>query len=264
MSQETAEKLHILETVEQDKRHLFETYSYGENIHSPERVMNDDFNAEQAQYWLLETLAKAKLSNPDTFIAIVAGSFDVPHPNHEWYLRDCRLRAAQQMLESEGIESASQRQLQQAIASDQLKLIVSIDSDKSIDVRKSGDPSKGGVKRPIYPWSVRAERIAGYTFDDPNDGKIHYVADVVSKECRVDFANTSMERCYDVAKMLDQYGLLSSYIAYGEHQEDIDFANSLSCKSVIIPLELVYAHDPRTNQNYKSSGIIKQAQGDFK
>lgn len=48
-----------------------------------------DFNrkpeAAKAQSWLLEKLAEVKTS--DKLIVLVVGAFDIPHLNHDWFLR---------------------------------------------------------------------------------------------------------------------------------------------------------------------------------
>jgi hypothetical protein len=189
---------------------------------------------------------------------MVAGAFDVPHDAHEWYIRSCRMMAAERMLIQRG-EAPSIATLQEAIAGDEVCLIVSIDADEALSKRKGGVPEKGGIPRPVYPWQARAHRIAGYCFETV-DGAYRPAADLVSKEGG-EYENSHLACAYELAGHLANYGLLDGYIVFDEHEKDIMTARQLGFDPIVISQESSFALDPRTHTKYSSSGIIKRIQG---
>jgi|GEM_PF-2558716 hypothetical protein len=242
---------------------------YGNNLFSQNRITPENMPPQNQFTFIAEKLSEHRLNhelnyenNPDdTYIALVAGSFDVPHENHEWFLRHCRAAAAEKMLEKQGFDSneIDNDMLTKAITSPNLFLIVSLDSDKNLDIRKSGKAEKGGIKRPIYNWQQRANRLAGYSFN--LDNSIFNTVDLVAKECRQDFFNSPLESAATMAKSLNNLQLLDGYIVFDEHEGDIVNANTVDCDTIVISKDDIYAKDS-SGTRLSSSYYIKKIRGD--
>src|SRR5438309_2033099 len=79
--------------------------------------------------------------NPSS-IVLVDGAFDVPHPNHDWYLRHCRLLGAKLLLDKLQ-EPIDEHSLREAVASKAVSLVVTVDADAKIQAKKGGLAAKG-------------------------------------------------------------------------------------------------------------------------
>lgn len=240
------------------KQELHDVYGNEARLHSGDRVMDSDISPVEALHWLQERLAAAKLAGK--YVAMVPGGFDVPHDNHEWYIRHCRLLAAKRSLQDNGIP-LSVDTIRTAMDSSNLYLLVSIDSDEALNARKGGDPAKGGAPRPIYPWQSRAHRIAGYSYKNPETGEVHHAVDIVSKECSVNFTDTPLQNAASLSAYLHALGLLDTILVYPEHPQDEMNARANGIDPIVIP-EFVYAIDPRTGVEFHSSDIIRGIRGD--
>lgn len=248
------------QTPEQELRELHDIFGNGDKLHASHRVMPENLPPTDAVTWISERVAEAKLQGKYT--ALVAGGFDVPHDNHEWYIRDCRARVAKRVLEQNGIEPTSAA-IMDMMTNGRIALIVSIDSDEALDARKGGQAEKGGIPRPVYPWSARAHRIAGYSFEHPVTGQVHHAADIISKECPVSCADTPLQSANSLISHLGSLDLLDSYIVFDEHPQDEINARNNGFDPIIVPQAVVYARDPRTDAGYKSSSIIKRIRGNL-
>lgn len=195
-------------------------------------------------------------------IALVAGSFDVPHPSHEKYLRRVRAIVGARVLHDLGYIDLDIMDIQKVIASDDLLLYTSIDSNYALDRRKSSAASKGGVKRPIYDWQTRAERVADYTFPT-YDNKYRSTVDLVSTEGDRDLLGTPLEKARTIAKEFgpDGRNLIDYWAVFDEHQQDIDDAEAAGFDPIIIHNDKNDIIDPMTGRNFSSSDIIRRAQG---
>lgn len=186
-------------------------------------------------------------------VVLVDGAFDVPQPNHEWYLRHCKLLAA------EAISRYSARGSREILANNDVALAVTVDADEKIALKKSNKPAKGGVQRPIYPWDARANRVAGYAYDI--DEKVHYVADIVTPEGDSIHQGTLLESSLHLAHGLHKRGLVDDLVVYSEHQETIREARRIGVNPLVISEDILYELNPQTNKDWSSSGIIGRAQG---
>lgn len=240
------------ETVGDNKEEIFEVY--GSSLYEPERIMYPDALSTGK---LIERIAEFKAGG--AHIVLVDGAFDVPHPNHEWYLRHCRLLAAQQMLLARG-DKLTINHVREAIESDLVKLIVTVDADTRISRLKGGNATKGGVNRPIYPWSARAGRLAGYTFRGQS-GAYQPVVDLVTVEGDDEHVGTPLEDSLILAECLARDGLLDNLVVFGEHLATIERAKAMLITPIIVPVDLIYEVNPQTNEKWKSSSIIARAQG---
>ena len=237
-----------------DVQALFDVY--GETLHSEARVMYPDPSRgeQEIHHTLFNSLAQDKLAG--AYTALVDGAFDVPHDNHEWYLRHCRMLAAKRILETRNLLPTTQA-LREAVASSQLRLIVTVDADAKVAAKKGGKAEKGGIPRPVYPWQSRAHRLAGYHFTD-HYGQNHQTVDYVTVEGDPGHHGTPLESSLTLAESLAAHGLLDSTIVYGEHAGTIQDAVRRGLDPIVIPNDqYTYAVDPRTQEEYRSSDIIK-------
>lgn len=101
-----------------------------------------------------------------------SGVYDLLHLDHAGYLLHTKATGAAVHYTKEGhikpwealSSEDQQRYTAQALGNGALRLIVSVDGDKSVAVRKSG---KAGGPRPIYAWHTRALMVASQTFINP-------------------------------------------------------------------------------------------------
>lgn len=205
-----------------------------------------------------DTIQQMRAKAAETAIVLVDGAFDVPHPNHDWYLRHCRLLGAQLLLDKLGVP-ADTYSLRDAVASSAVSLVVTVDADARISGKKGGLANKGGVQRPIYPWALRAERVAGLTFQ--MDDQLRYVADLVTVEGDPDHVGTPLESSLALARFMNRCGLLDGLVVYGEHQETIVSSFSSGLHTLVIANQENYAVNPVDDRPWSSSGIIRRAQG---
>lgn len=244
-----------LEAIEGSKDRLFSVF--GEQLHSDERVVYPE-TAEQIAF-LLNEIARFKLQGGH--ILLVDGAFDVPHPNHEWYLRHCRAIAAERQLIERGIRPTAEK-IRERASSNSVRVIVTVDADEKISRKKGNDPAKGGVPRPIYPWGARAHRVAGYAFGI-NGSKDFFkpVVDLVTVEGDPTHAGTPLESSLTLADCLKEAGLLDTLVIFGEHASTVNEASRFGSALAVIPESINYEEHPLTGQTWKSSQIIRRAQG---
>ena len=196
-------------------------------------------------------------------LALVDGAFDVPHNNHEWYLRHCKMIGAHATLKAtSGHDVAFDELIAHSEANpeflSQAKLAVTVDADSKVAAKKSGLSEKGGVTRPIYPWSARADRLAGYHF--AHAGRLHQTVDLVTVEGDNVHIGTPLESSLALAAFLKSEKLLDTFIVFGEHSATVDEADALDLEPIIIP-ETPYELNPQTGTSWSSSDIIRRAQG---
>jgi hypothetical protein len=93
----------------------------------------------------------------------VTGGFDLFTLNHVRGLVQARILAAAYLL---GIEpglplgEAGVTTLLDLASSQQLKLLVSIDTNEAVKAAKGNNPSKGDAERPFLSWTTRAELVS--------------------------------------------------------------------------------------------------------
>lgn len=186
-------------------------------------------------------------------VAITDGAFDVPTENHVWALRECRRRAARIHFGAE-FDSADQQSKLRLVASSSILLVATIDSDLKVRALKSRDESKGGAERPVYPWRMRATRVAGLTVPD-GDGAFRQIVNLSLPEGR-DVGPPALADHLTFGSHLIERGLLGSWIISADHPQ----AQHIQ---VIFPtVEIVptrtYVTDPKTGALWSSSHIIRR------
>jgi hypothetical protein len=200
------------------------------------------------------------LAHDGRHIALVDGSYDVPHPNHQWFLQHCRLLAAQNHFAQDGRQlPASAHEL---AASDEVVLVVTLDTDAKMSQLKSDQNGKGGVPRPIYPWELRAQYIANF-MTPVATGRFRPVVDRITIDGTAEDLEPPLGTHMHLGEVLLSRQALSSWIFYGEHYqraaeaEELIVASGSGASVVVIPDKTNYSLD-RQGKPWGSSGIIKK------
>lgn len=113
----------------------------------------------------------------DLLTVFTSGVFDLLHMDHMAYLLHVKATGAAVQYDRQGhrklwdeLEPKQQQDYTiQALSERAIRLVVSIDGDKSVAVRKGSKPEKSGIPTPIYGWKTRAMMVAGLSFVDPNN-----------------------------------------------------------------------------------------------
>ncbi len=93
-------------------------------------------------------------------VLFTAGVFDLLHATHLLALTHYRLLGAYEYLLRKGITKPTVRQLHSVAASDAVRLIISVDTDKRVARDKSFLTSKGNSPKPIVSWENRVLLLA--------------------------------------------------------------------------------------------------------
>ena len=240
------------------------TQLFNGSLHNSDRLM---YPAEDTTESIEATVVSRvqRLRQELGAITLVDGAFDVPHVNHEWYLRHCKVIGMFALLHTQGHtditmqNAAAYLQAYPHVASAS-RLITTVDADSKIAAKKSGLSAKGGVERPIYPWIGRAERLAGYHFE--LNGQLHQTVDLVTVEGDPQHKGTPLESSLTLAQFLASENLLDNLVVYGEHSSTIATADELGLNPIVISDTEQYAINPQTNREWSSSDIIRRAQGE--
>lgn len=236
---------------------------FGGGLHDKNRLLYPNATDESVESRVITRFRGLReLGN----IALVDGAFDVPHNNHEWYLRHCKLIGIFAALQAQYGDNLQYTDVAMRLQSEPTlakaaSLAVTVDADSKVAAKKSGLEHKGGVRRPIYPWNARADRLAGYHFELA--GTLHQTVDLVTVEGDPIHRGTPLESSLTLAHFLKQHGLLDTFIVYGEHSSTVDEATELGLQPVVIDDSSVasYETNPQTGKNWSSSSIISRAQG---
>ena len=235
---------------------------FDNQLHQKERYLYPQDGNESVESAVARRFTK--LREDSGSITLVDGAFDVPHNNHEWYLRHYKMIGAYATLKAIRGSSVTLDDFEAHISSDaavlnRYKLAVTVDADEKIALKKSGLPTKGGVERPIYPWQARADRLAGYHFHYAHG--LHQTVDLVTVEGDSLHQGTPLESSLALAAFLKSEDLLDNFIVYGEHDATAEQADALSLSPIIIADGVPYEANPQTGMGWSSSQIIRRAQG---
>jgi len=200
----------------------------------------------------------AELAAAGKHIAIVDGSFDVPQPQHQWFLHHCRLIAARNHFKAQ----ADNLTAEYLASSDEVVLIVTLDTDERLADLKGGKPEKGGIPRPVYPWELRAQYIANF-MTTAGDDRFRPIVDMITIDGGPSESGTPHESHLAFGAALAGKGSLGSWVFFGEHDSKIAQADNIlqsggsNAELCVIPGDLVYAADA-SGVPWKSSGIIRK------
>ena len=235
---------------------------FGGDLHDKRRLLYPTASNESVESRVV-TRFKELRERGD--IALVDGAFDVPHNNHEWYLRHCKLIGVFAAFKARYGETLQFGDMVSHLPEDPsilnlASLAVTVDADDKIAHKKSGLSHKGGVERPIYPWIARAGRLAGYHFE--MDGTLQQTVDLVTVEGDEIHKGTPLESSLALAAFLKSEDLLETFIVYGEHTKTVDDADNLDLHPIVIDDTFRgYECNPQTGETWSSSNLIKRAQG---
>lgn len=226
---------------------------FGPTLRAPDRLLYPEPGHTDA----LVLAAFRRLRRvPHSHITLVDGAFDVPHDNHEWYLRHVRLLGARALLRAHGYPITAET-LSIAVAQPALSLAVTVDADHKVAAKKGGVEAKGGAPRPIYPWETRANRVAGYSFDS-SVGLIG-VADLVTVEGDPVHEGTCLESSLILAEFLARHGLLDTLVVFDEQPAVVQEARDRGLNPLLVTIGIdPYVLNPQTNVMWKTSTIIRR------
>lgn len=152
----------------------------------------DPISDENASKMLMQNITKWK--NDGSTIVFSSGVFDLMHLTHIGYLLNTKLQGTPMHYEKsrmcgdkawDTLDSISQMEVAENIlATDGLKLIISVDGDDWVMKRKGFNPEKGNSTRPVHSWLTRARNVACATYDDAY-GQVHRTADAVTLHDKV-------------------------------------------------------------------------------
>lgn len=143
-------------------------HSFGKKIFNP----NQDKDATDK----LSAL-RQKWQDEGAITGFSSGVFDLLHMDHMGYLLHVKASAAAVLYEKQNHRKPwNELKLEQqkdytskVLGQRAIRLIISVDGDKSVQDRKGNNPEKRGIPTPIYGWETRAMMIAGLSFKDPSD-----------------------------------------------------------------------------------------------
>lgn len=177
---------------------------YDEVVYDPTK---DDFVSDR----LTNVRENWRQEEPEPVVVFTTGVFDLLHHDHKGYLLHTKLtglptlyeRIAGELRADEWSELDKDEQVafaEEALEFDYIKLIVSVDGDNSVSVRKGG-MEKGDSPRPITSWETRARSVADLTVPiKSSPGWLHRpLADAVTMHGPYDFPPNS--RHNDVQKL---------------------------------------------------------------
>lgn len=152
------------------------SYSYISGIHhrTSEKIFNPNYDPEATDKLLA---LRNKWLGQNVLTVFSSGVFDLMHMDHMAYLLHVKATGAALHYERQNynqcwdeLTTPQQKEYtNKALGDKAIRLIISIDGDKSVALRKGNNPEKQGVPTPIYSWRTRAMMTAGLSFVDPLD-----------------------------------------------------------------------------------------------
>jgi len=127
---------------------------------------------------LLDGARRTRRGWKDTgrFTVFNAGTFDVLGLNHIRGLAQCRLLGAMSLIGIEKIETPEELAEAHAVAaSDRVRLMVTVDTDRALEMNKSRRPDKGGAPKPSLSWETRVAMLAIQTMPGPDGAHVDMV-----------------------------------------------------------------------------------------
>lgn len=117
------------------------------------------------------------------FTVFSFGGFDILTPNHIRGLVQARAIGAMCMLGIQNVGTEEEYQkIHEAAASDDIRLMVSIDTNRTLEEGKSRNPNKGGAPKPTLDWRTRALMVAAQSIPTPDYGQRSNLADFITRQ----------------------------------------------------------------------------------
>jgi hypothetical protein len=142
---------------------------------------------------------RAGWENSPVTTVLTSGVYDLLHLDHTGYLLHTKAVGAPVHYERfyrngdvawEELSAQDQEAfISMFLRMQELRLIVSVDGDMSVRVRKGFKPEKGGGDRPVFSWQTRARMVAGLTFPSVTGNHVTHqsIADAVTVHGPDDF-----------------------------------------------------------------------------
>ncbi len=202
------------------------------------------------------------------FSVFSAGAYDVFTLNHLRGLMQSRVLGAMSLVGIEEIETeADQQMVHEKAASDAIRLMVTLDTNRALEEGKSRRPDKGGAPKPILDWRSRAMTLATQFMPTPdyNGGRkaVDYITRHGPECCDVcqDGSCTNEDNATMALKL--QPNLVVVNAASTNTVQDMrDFKNKgwlpNTQVAVVVEDEEQY-HDPILGGPLKTTAIIERA-----
>ncbi|HUA13143.1 MAG TPA: hypothetical protein VL989_01440 [Candidatus Sulfotelmatobacter sp.] len=193
-------------------------------------------------------------------VVIVDGSFDVPHPNHQWYLTHARVLGEYDNQLKRGVDISD---VPPTPESDEVFLVVTLDTDQRVANVKSSKPGN----RPVYPWRLRAMTLCNFMVPTPEPNRFRPVVDLVAIDADPSEPISSVATHRKLAEELVRRDALGTWVIYEEHGKAIDLARTIcdssrtDAKVRVIDTGTTYMKD-ENGIRWNSSGLVARILGD--
>lgn len=205
-----------------------------------------------------------ELKQRGTTIGLVAGVFDIFHPNHQWYLIQVKSTLIANSLIDRGIaptEITPGLIKNEMINTDNYALIVTVDGNTQVSESKGGKPEKGGVAKPIFDWTKRAQDVANVTVPDPISQLRAPVVRFVTAHDKYEFAGTPHQSDLILGEHIQPDYWFSIIEPGNNTRSEAMQLNLPNTKHIAIPMRTSQLPDPLTGVRYSSSGVINRIKG---
>lgn len=116
------------------------------------------------------------------FSVFNAGTFDILTLNHILGLVQCRTIGAMAILGINKIETEREKRVvHEVAASDSIRLMVTLDTNRALEEGKSRRPEKGGAPKPTLDWHSRAIMLAMQSIPSPGYEARRAVVDFITR-----------------------------------------------------------------------------------
>lgn len=187
---------------------------------------------------------------------LYTGCFDVLHPNHYWALIRARIEVAKSYADSQGMnwDELSNDKKRELLASNKVKLMVSVDGDEHVSQRKSLKTSKGSTIRPVQTWGQRAAVVSTIMIPSNEKGYFRPVADLVLSHDRYAYKGTMFEDQWKIGTALRP----DCWMVASTDPKNANEVKALNLGTDIRLLPEGTIIDPFTKDMYSTSGTLER------
>ncbi len=187
---------------------------------------------------------------------LYSGCFDVLHPNHQWALIRAKIEVAKGYAESQGIDwdDLSNDEKRFLLASNKIRLMVSVDGDEHVAERKSLRTSLGSTIRPVQTWGQRAAAVSAIMIPSQEPGFFIPVADLVVSHDKYDYAGTMFQDQWEIGSALKP----DCWMVAATDPANAAKINALGIGTEVRLLPEGTVIDPLTGEPYSTSGTLER------